>query len=96
MNQAYIAAFHVGGVLYHNRLGHHPASGVGPGVFVILAFAVACMRAPIWMVVGGLMACYALAVGLAEVLVKKPSSICDAAGGGSDERARVMLRGVNN
>ncbi len=91
INQAYIAAFHMGGVLYHKRLGHHPAAGVGPGMFVILAFAVSCMRAPIWMVVGGMVMCYALAVGLAEVLVKKkpePSSI--GAPGGSDERARLL------
>lgn len=89
VNQAYIAAFHMGGVLYHNQLGHHPASGVGPGMFVILAFAVACMRAPIWMVFGGLMTCYALAVGLTKVLVKPTTSI-DAAAGGNNERARLL------
>ena len=68
----------MGGVLYHNSLGHHPASGVGPGMFVFLAFAVECMRAPIWMAFGGLMVCYVFAVGLAKVLVK-PKAASDAA-----------------
>mmetsp|Transcript_6131 Transcript_6131/g.9388 ORF Transcript_6131/g.9388 Transcript_6131/m.9388 type:complete len:169 (+) Transcript_6131:82-588(+) len=87
MNQAYIAEFHMGGVLYHNSLGHHPASGVGPGMFVFLAFAVACMRAPIWMAFGGLMICYVFAVGLTKVLVK-PKAASDA--GQSDESARLL------
>jgi hypothetical protein len=86
MNQAYIAAFHMGGVMYHIRLEHHPASGVGPGMFVIFAFAVACMRAPIWMVFGGLMVCYALAVGLTKVLVKPASAFDD----GSGESSRLL------
>jgi hypothetical protein len=80
MNQAYIAAFHMGGVMYHNRLEHHPASGVGPGMFVILAFAVACMRAQIWMVFGGLLLCYALAVGLTKVSVKPATAFDDGSG----------------
>jgi hypothetical protein len=90
INQAYIAAFHMGGVLYQNRLKHHPASGVGPGMFVVLA-VVACMRAPIWMVFGGLILCYSLAVGLATVLVKPPSLVATSRGdGGSGERAHLM------
>ena len=59
-------------------------------MFVILAFAVACMRAPIWMVFGGLMTCYALVVGLTKVLVKPTSSSICAAAGGNDERARLL------
>ena len=31
--QAYIAAFHAGAVMYHQRLGDHPAAGVAPGFF---------------------------------------------------------------
>jgi hypothetical protein len=90
INQAYIAAFHMGGVLYHNRLKHHPASGVGPGMFVVLAVVVACMRAPIWMVFGGLILCYSLAVGLATVLVKPPLVAQSRGDGGTGERAHLM------
>jgi hypothetical protein len=91
INQAYIAAFHMGGVLYHNRLKHHPASGVGPGMFVVLAVVVACMRAPIWMVFGGLILCYSLAVGLTTVLVKLPLVAKSSRGDGvTGERAHLM------
>lgn len=88
INQAYIAAFHIGGVLYHNRLKHHPASGVGPGMFVVLAVVVACMRAPIWMVFGGLVMCYSFAVGLTTVLVKSP--FVGRGDGDSGESAHLM------
>ena len=42
--QAYVAAFHAGGVYAHWRVGHHPVAGVGPGFFVVLAFAVMALR----------------------------------------------------
>jgi len=42
--QAYVAAWHAGGALYHLRLGHHPAAAAAPGFFVVLAFAVAALR----------------------------------------------------
>ena len=79
----------MGGVLYHNRLKHHPASGVGPGMFVVLAVVVACMRAPIWMVFGGLILCYSLAVGLATVLVKPPLVATSRGDGSSGESAHL-------
>ena len=87
INQAYIAAFHMGGVMYHNKLGHHPASGVGPGMFVIFAFVVAILRAPFWMALTGLMICYTIAMGLTKVLVKPPA-------GHTDENA-CLLRSVD-
>lgn len=71
--QAYIAAFHMGGMLYHLQLGHHPASTVGPGTFVVLAVAVAMLRGAVWMVALGLLGCAGVAVGLSRILVTPPS-----------------------
>ena len=45
--QAYIVAFHTGGVITHLRVDHHPASVVGPGFFVLLAFIVIALRTDI-------------------------------------------------
>ena len=70
--QFYIMAFHTGGVLYHRRLGHHPAAAVGPGTFVVLAFVVACIRTSIWVAAGGLVGCVAVAVALCRILVTPP------------------------
>lgn len=72
-NQFYIMAFHIGGVLYHRKLGHHPASGVGPGMFVLLGLIVASMRTSIWIVFSGFGVCTFIAMGLSNLLIKVPS-----------------------
>ena len=67
-------AFHIGGVLYHRKLSHHPASGVGPGMFVLLGFIVASMRTlSIWIVFSGFFVCIFIAMGLSNLLIKVPS-----------------------
>ena len=42
--QAYVAAFHAGAVVTHRRIDHHPAAGVAPGFFILLAFSVTALR----------------------------------------------------
>ena len=46
--QAYIVAFHSGGVYTHLRLKHHPVTGIAPGLFVFIALAVAALRTELW------------------------------------------------
>jgi len=72
-NQFYIMAFHIGGVLYHRKLSHHPASGVGPGMFVLLGFIVASMRTSMLFLLSGLCVCTFIAMGLSNLLIKVPS-----------------------
>lgn len=71
--QAYVVAFHIGGVLYHRRLGHHPAAGCGPGFFVPLAIAIAATRVDNFLyVLLGTAGCAAAALVLSRVLVTPP------------------------
>lgn len=68
--QAYIAAFHTGAVLYHLKLDHHPAAGLAPSVFVLIAFLVVTIRTTVMVALLGLVACILLAMVLAEILVR--------------------------
>lgn len=71
--QAYICAFHMGALFYHQRLGHHPAAGVPPTVFSLLAFLVVGMRTGSYgLALVGWGLCTILAYGLAVVLVTPP------------------------
>jgi len=73
--QAYIAAFHMGGFFYHQRLRHHPVSGFAPAVFAVLAFFVVGIRTGSYLVaLLGLGACTAVAYGLTLLLVTPPAS----------------------
>lgn len=69
MAQAYIMAFHTGAVIYHRKLGHHPAAGVAPGVFVLFGFGVVAMRTNVIVALVMALVCAFIAIGLAEVLV---------------------------
>ena len=67
--QAYIAAFHVGAVLYHRKLGHHPVAGFPASVFVLIAVLVVTIRGNVIVALLGTVACALIAVVLAEILV---------------------------
>merc|ERR1711862_732372 len=69
ITQGYIAAFHIGAVLYHRCLGHHPAVGVAPGVFVLFAFIVVTIRMNFWIALLGTFICALIASGICRVLV---------------------------
>mmetsp|Transcript_28546 Transcript_28546/g.84034 ORF Transcript_28546/g.84034 Transcript_28546/m.84034 type:complete len:165 (-) Transcript_28546:847-1341(-) len=71
--QAYICAFHMGGFFYHVRLGHHPAVGLAPAVFAVLAVVVVAIRtsSPLAALLGWV-ACTGVAYGLSRILVKPP------------------------
>ena len=68
--QAYVAAFHSGGVYLHWRLRHHPVAGGAPGLFVFFAAAVAALRTNLWIALLGTTASAALGVLLGSVLVR--------------------------
>jgi len=70
--QAYIAAFHAGAVFYHLILGHHPASGCAPAVFIVMAFIVTWMRTSVLVAILGTCGCTAVAFGLSKILVIPP------------------------
>mmetsp|Transcript_13348 Transcript_13348/g.24544 ORF Transcript_13348/g.24544 Transcript_13348/m.24544 type:complete len:173 (+) Transcript_13348:166-684(+) len=73
--QAYIAAFHAGAVFYHLILGHHPASGCAPAVFIVMAFIVTWLRTNVLVAVMGTFACTAIAAGLSKILVTPPAPL---------------------
>ncbi len=68
--QVYIASFHTGAIFYHQKLGHHPAAGVAPGVFVVFAFIVGVIRTNVIVALIGLIVSVLIAYGLSEVLVR--------------------------
>eukprot|EP00751_Fragilariopsis_kerguelensis_P037783 CAMPEP_0170955084 /NCGR_PEP_ID=MMETSP0735-20130129/32936_1 /TAXON_ID=186038 /ORGANISM="Fragilariopsis kerguelensis, Strain L26-C5" /LENGTH=148 /DNA_ID=CAMNT_0011366823 /DNA_START=221 /DNA_END=664 /DNA_ORIENTATION=- len=68
--QAYIASFHMGGVFYHVRLGHHPLTGCAPGVFVVFAFIITAIRTGSMLLpLVGLLVCTLIAYLLSRILV---------------------------
>lgn len=77
--QAYIAAFHFGGMFYHLRLGHHPVSACAPGVFVVFAVIVTIIRVNLWVALVGAAVCAAVAAFLTWVLVTPPNKQEDQA-----------------
>jgi len=73
--QAYIAAFHMGGYFYHARLKHHPAVGLAPAAFALLAFFIVWIRTEsVLVALVGWIVCTGIAYGLSLVLVKPPKS----------------------
>lgn len=76
--QSYIAAFHAGAVFYHLRLGHHPASGCAPAVFIVMAFIVTWLRTNILVAILGTSACTAVAFVLSKILVSPPAPLHEA------------------
>ena len=72
--QAYIAAFHIGAIMYHIRLGHNPLVGLAPGVFVVFAFIVASIRTSILVALVGTTASAIIAFVLCNILVKPVNS----------------------
>ena len=75
VTQAYIASFHMGAVMYHLRLQHHPAAGTAPGVFVVIAFFVVVLRANFLVAFVGIFVCAAIAAILSRILITPPSNI---------------------
>mmetsp|Transcript_88665 Transcript_88665/g.248096 ORF Transcript_88665/g.248096 Transcript_88665/m.248096 type:complete len:155 (+) Transcript_88665:91-555(+) len=72
--QAYIAAFHSGGVFWHWRVKHHPVVGIAPGVWVVIAIAVTALRTDLWTAALGGLACAETGVMLGYVMVTPPSA----------------------
>ena len=82
--QAYIVAFHSGGVYTHLRVKHHPVAGSAPFLFVFIAVVVAALRTELWIALLGTVVSAAFGVLLGMVLVRPKqlgpdeSEICDA------------------
>mmetsp|Transcript_8603 Transcript_8603/g.12498 ORF Transcript_8603/g.12498 Transcript_8603/m.12498 type:complete len:175 (-) Transcript_8603:528-1052(-) len=71
--QAYIAAFHMGGVFYHIRLQHHPVAGCAPAVFAVLATIIVAIRLRSFVVaLVGWLLCTMIAYFLSLLLVTPP------------------------
>ncbi|KAL7533306.1 hypothetical protein ACHAWF_004449 [Thalassiosira exigua] len=82
--QAYIAAFHMGGVIYHRRLRHHPAAGAAPAVFALLAFFVVAIRTgSVLIALVGWAGCTCVAFCLSWILVTPPPDAEGDANGGT-------------
>ena len=73
--QAYIAAFHMGAVLYHHKLGHHPVAGLPVSLFALIAFLVVTIRANVMVALLGMVVCAVIAAVLAEILVHPKARI---------------------
>lgn len=84
--QWYIVAFHFGAIWYHIRLGHHPAVGLAPGMFIPIALTVIGIRLQSnpsrwWLCQSyivlpvGTVACAAVSHVFCRILVKKPPSL---------------------
>lgn len=72
--QAYIATFHIGAVMYHLRLGHHPAVAAAPGIFTVFAFAVVALRTNVVVAFVGTLACGVVAAVLCKIIVTAPGA----------------------
>ena len=72
--QTYIAAFHMGAIFYHLRLGHHPVVGIAPGMFVVFAFVVVALRVNVGVAFVGILVCKAIAFVLSRILVTPPNA----------------------
>mmetsp|Transcript_25935 Transcript_25935/g.36912 ORF Transcript_25935/g.36912 Transcript_25935/m.36912 type:complete len:175 (+) Transcript_25935:33-557(+) len=77
--QWYIVTFHFGAIWYHIRLGHHPAVGLAPGIFIPFALTVIAVRLDMewwWSLVilpVGTIVCAVISFGLCRILVRPPS-----------------------
>lgn len=93
--QWYIVTFHFGAIWYHIRLGHHPAVGMAPGIFIPIALTVITLRlqeGSWWYVLPlGTIACATVAYFLCQILVTAPpSSSSDGASTGSPEQTLLQ------
>ena len=79
--QAYVAAFHAGAVVTHRRIDHHPAAGVAPGFFILLAFSVTALRTNVLVAVLGT-ALFAGVGWLLGVLLVRPEGWVPLINGG--------------
>ena len=71
--QAYIAAFHMGGVFYLSQLVHHPLVGCAPGIFAFFAFNITVIRTnSVLVAFGWILACTDIAFVLSRILVTLP------------------------
>jgi hypothetical protein len=75
--QWYIVTFHFGAIWYHIRLGHHPAVGIAPGMFIPIALTIIGIRmeAGWWNILilpFGSSVCAFAAYWLCQLLVKAP------------------------
>lgn len=91
--QAYIAAFHSGGVFYHRALGDHPIAGVAPGVFVIFPFIITNIRLNVFIATVGTAVCVSIAYLLSKILIRPIDENRDDHHGEllPEERARMYL-----
>lgn len=97
--QWYIVTFHFGAIWYHIRLGHHPAVGMAPGIFIPIALTIigTQLEKGWWYVMPlGTFGCATAAFLLCRVLVKAPphspsSTSADALLGSSREAEQTLL-----
>mmetsp|Transcript_76535 Transcript_76535/g.234277 ORF Transcript_76535/g.234277 Transcript_76535/m.234277 type:complete len:152 (-) Transcript_76535:96-551(-) len=70
--QAYIATFHIGAMLWHRRLNHHPVAVFAPSIYVLFAIIVTTLRVNFWTALLGTVAAAAVAELLCRILVTPP------------------------
>ena len=93
--QWYIVTFHFGAFWYHVRIGHHPAVGLAPGIFIPIALTIIGIRlqAGAWFIIPlGTLVCAVVAKTLCHVLVKPSSTIPDDETDGPDREQRLLNR----
>ncbi|KAL3916475.1 MAG: hypothetical protein SGILL_005159 [Bacillariaceae sp.] len=91
--QWYIVTFHFGAFWYHVRLGHHPAVGLAPGIFIPIALTIIGIRLEVgaWFIIPlGTIACAVLAKILCRLLVKPPTSSTDDETDGLTREQRLL------
>ena len=90
--QAYIAAFHMGGVFYPSQLVHHPLVGCAPGIFAFFAFNITVIRTnSVLVAFGWILACTDIAFVLSRILVTLPPPSDD-----KDQQGTNILGGGEN
>ena len=100
--QWYIVTFHFGAFWYHIQIGHHPAVGLAPCIFIPIALTIIGIRlndsgnSGWWYIlpVGSALCCI-LAYGLCQILVKKAPPTSHLEGNDDDddslEREHTLL-----
>lgn len=72
--QAYVVAFHSGGVFVHWCVGHHPVAGVAPGFFVVVAFSIGVLRTNVFTALVGTLVFAAVGTILGFLMVRPKQS----------------------
>lgn len=92
--QWYIVTFHFGAFWYHVRLGHDPAVGMAPGIFVPIALTVIGIRLEDggwWYIIPlGTIGCAVAAFVLCRLLVKAPSSTTEESTDTLERQRRLL------